>query len=136
MKYFNIFRQLSEKHTRRDEIYLTILNLGLHRIRGAASQGDFRHCELESDHLHNIPRYLAEPETAQHGYYYLCERALYLKRVDRAREENQSQLATYEKLWAELEGLIPFKGTPWENDWKKLQKDKIKAKMEEKYPQP
>ena len=126
MTYSNLFK-LSDRLTRRDEIYLTILNLGLHRIRGAASRGDFKHCEIESDHLHNLPRYVAEGEDAQHAYYYVKERPYYLHRVDQASVENEHLLETYQKLWAELEGLIPIWGTSWEKDW-------IEQKMQSKYP--
>ena len=106
--------------SRRDEIYLQILNHGLHHIRGAASNGDFKHCEIESDHLHNIPSYVAGGDAANHLYYLTKEIPFYLKQTDLSNEGNQFYINMYIPLWIELEGLVPIEGSPWASEWQAI----------------
>ncbi len=119
----SFFYQNSEATCRRDEIYLYILNHGLHRIRDAAREGDYRHCEVEAEHLHNLPAYIAEGEGAHHGYYFVKQRPHYLDSIDRTHQSNLYLLETYEPLWDELEGLIPWEGSPWETEWRKAKEE-------------
>ena len=46
----------------RTDAYRRILYLGLLLIREAARMGDARLCEIEADHLHNLPALLNEPD--------------------------------------------------------------------------
>jgi len=62
------FPQIDPNVTRRNEIYLSILARGLLSIRGAGYHGQHRLCEIEADHLHNIPWYIAGGETAHRLY--------------------------------------------------------------------
>ena len=127
MEKRSLFYNVAEGTCRRDEIYSYILSRGLHRIRDAAFSGDAKHCEIEAEHLHNIPTYIAGGDDAQHAYYYVVERPYYLKHIDQSSEANRWLLDTYEPLWKELEGLIPIRGTSWEKEW-------IEQKMQSKYP--
>jgi catechol 2,3-dioxygenase-like lactoylglutathione lyase family enzyme len=102
---------------RRNEIYLRILYLGLIRIRAA---GDQRHSEVEADHLHNIPSYVAGGDAAHHLYYLRHEVPYYCWKTDKTVEENVAQLKMYAPLWRELETLVPVEGSPWAAEWRDL----------------
>ena len=106
--------------SRRNEVYLRILNHGLHRMRDAAFAGDFRHCEVESDHLHNIPSYVALGDHANHLYYLAKEVPFYLSQADLKDEGNLFHLRMYISLWQELEGLVPVDGSPWAQEWRAM----------------
>src|SRR5690242_1843553 len=76
------FYQRDPGLSRRNEVYLEILKLGFMFIRGAGYHGDHRYCEVEADHLHNVPSYIAGGDAANHLYYLSKEVPLYLKKVD------------------------------------------------------
>jgi hypothetical protein len=117
---FPIFPHRDTNLSRRNELYLKILELGLHRIRGAAFHGDHRHCEIEADHLHNIPSYIAEGDAANHLYYLTKEVPLYLNRLDPSAPGNLDLPQRYISLWKELETFVPVEGSPWKNEWREL----------------
>lgn len=102
---------------RRSEVYLKILEFGLIYIRAAGHRGEHRYCEIEADHLHNVPSYIACGDAAQHLYYLAKEVPLYLKRVDVKIEAQRDLLRWYVPLWTELESLVPLDGSPWKDDW-------------------
>ena len=102
---------------RRNEVYLEILKLGLMRIRGAGYHGDHRHCEIEANHLHNVPSYIAGGDAANHLYYLAKEVPFYLKQVDLKVASCTELVQSYVPLWTELELLVPVKGSPWEQEW-------------------
>ena len=106
--------------TRVNEVYLRILNPGLLRIRGAGYNGDHQHREIESDHLHNIPSYIAGGDAATHLYYLTKEAPLYLAKIDRTVAANLVMLRMYAPLWRELKTLVPVEGLPWEKEWREL----------------
>ena len=91
----------------RDEVYRDILGFGLLHVRNAAYSGDAHTCEIEADHLHNLPSLIGEPNELRHRYYYDNERTLYLERMavqdSSAAERARFTLARYHDLWAELE---------------------------------
>lgn len=119
----DLFFSTAETLSRRNEIYLKLLEIGLLQIRDAARAGDTKRCEIESEHLHNIPTLIACGDAAHHGYYWTKERPWYIECL-RHVATNQSTLAYCERLWGELESLIPLKGTPWETDAKEQPEDK------------
>ena len=102
---------------RRNEVYLEILKLGLHRIRAASRRGDHRQCEIEAHHLHNIPAYIAGGDNAFHLFYLTKEVPLYLQRIDLKVEGTMELMREYVLLWTELESLVPVRGSPWEKEW-------------------
>ena len=128
----SLFYQTAESVCRRDEIYLLILSRGLHRIRDAGYAGDAGHCEIEAEHLHNLPEYLAQGDTAPHAYYFVKQRPFYLNRIDMTSEANRLLLDIYEPLWRELEELIPIFGTPWEQEWLSLKASRDATSKEKK----
>lgn len=91
----------------RDEVYCDILRFGLLHLRTAAGVGDSRTCEIEADHLHNIPSLIGEDNEHRHLYYYDGERTLYLERLAAqgaaVSERARFTLERYRELWAELE---------------------------------
>ena len=105
---------------RRNELYLLILKWGLHRIRDAGHAGDHRHCDVEADHLHNVPSYVGGGDAANHLYYLTKEVPFYISKIDQDGAANVRLLAMYSPLWRELETLVPVQGSPWENDWRAL----------------
>jgi hypothetical protein len=65
----------------RQRAYLELLERGLVTIRNYAHGGQAVLCEIEADHIHNIPSLLEEPNEARHLYYIAKERGLYLERL-------------------------------------------------------
>src|SRR5688572_20545003 len=65
----------------RSRAYLELLAWGLLAIRDDAYGGRIALCRIESDHLHNIPSLLEEPNEQRHLYYIVQERGLYLERL-------------------------------------------------------
>jgi len=106
--------------TRRNELYLEILKFGLLWIRSYGHHGDHRHCEIEADHLHNIPAYVAGGNEAHHLFYLTKEIPYYLKRVDLKVEACLNLVKWYVPRWKELEGLVPVEGSPWEQEWREM----------------
>ena len=91
----------------RDEVYRDILHFGLLHIRNAGYSGDARSCEIEADHLHDLPSLIGEENELRHQYYYDQERTLYLERMavqdSTGAERARFTLERYCDLWAELE---------------------------------
>ncbi len=65
----------------REQAYLEILDRGLVRLRNCAYGKQTDLCEIEADHLHNIPSLLHEDNEHRHAYYIMQERGLYLERL-------------------------------------------------------
>ena len=105
---------------RRNEIYLKVLELGLLFIRGAGYDADSRRCEIEADHLHNIPSYIAGGDAAHHLYYLTSEIFFYLRKIDLKVPANMDLVRRYVPLWKELETLVPVEGSPWADKWREL----------------
>ena len=91
--------------TEGEQIYLKILHFGLIRIRDAAHCGHVAYCEIEADHLHNLPSLISEPNEARHVYYLDSERTYYQERVDRSLPGLDFTLARYADLWNRLDEL-------------------------------
>ena len=80
------------------EIYLKILYYGLLDIRAHAS--DAKQVFAQSDHLHNIPHLVANPDDSSgHDYYWDCERDCYL------RQCNSDRAKMFDDLWSQLADL-------------------------------
>lgn len=86
----------------RDQIYVQILHHGLLRLREAAHMSLNSYCEVEADHLHNLPSLIGETNELRHVYYFEQERTLYLQRVDRSVPGIEFTLNRYRELWEEL----------------------------------
>jgi len=93
-----------EQTQSRRDAYQAILGFGLLAIRAAACRGDATVCEIEADHLHNIPSLLDEPDQARHLYYVQAERPDYLDRIREHADRNylNSTVDRYEAPWAVL----------------------------------
>lgn len=116
----SLLDQRDANRLRRNELYLEILKLGLLGIRGAAYHGDHRHCEVEADHLHNIPNYIAAGDAANHLYYLAKEVPFYFTQLDPNVPACADLLRRYIPLWRQLETLVPVNGSPWEQEWRDL----------------
>jgi hypothetical protein len=91
----------------RDAVYLDILAFGLLWIRNAGYSGNARACELEADHLHNLPSLIGETNELRHECYFDNERTLYLERTTELDPTTAKRASftwqRYRDLWAELE---------------------------------
>jgi hypothetical protein len=96
----------SGRLTRRDEIYLEMLEHALPAIRNMAQAGFLAYCAIETDHIHNLPSLIGETNEHRHAYYLRAERNLYLERVDRTIPGVSFLLARYAEAWSELETLL------------------------------
>jgi hypothetical protein len=90
-----------------DQIYLTILKIGLVSLREASAAGDSRRCEYEAEHLHNIPALVGDDNPERHLYYFNHERNRFVEaaRAHARSTDNQSllvNLSLYIPHWDEL----------------------------------
>jgi len=89
----------------RDQIYVEILRYGMLKLREVAHMKRLECCEVEAEHLHNIPSLIGETNDYRHAYYIDSEVPFYLERVDRAPDMTRFALARFEPLWARLREL-------------------------------
>lgn len=66
----------------RSRAYAELLYWGLLAIRDQARAGHALLCEIEANHLHNIPTLLDEPNEHRHLYYIVKERGRFLRRLN------------------------------------------------------
>ena len=88
----------------RREAYTEILRWGVLAVRRSAFGGNLALCEIEADHIHNLPSLLEETDEARHAYYKGQERSCYLERLDRLRAAEYlcRQLRNYRQPWTAL----------------------------------
>ena len=88
----------------RQQAYLEILHWGLLAIREAAYVGKTRLCEIEADHIHNLPSLFNEQNEKRHHYYIGSERQYYLEQLERHGEHEfrENQTRRYENPWKVL----------------------------------
>ena len=99
----------------RQQAYEEILSLGLLAIRESACGGNVKLCEIEAEHIHNLPSLLHEPNEARHHYYIDSERSWYLRKLkEHANADYAAQrLRLYSDPWKILATLAADeKGTP------------------------
>jgi hypothetical protein len=91
----------------RQQAYAEILRWGLLAIREAAYAGKTKLCEIEADHIHNLPSLLDEPNEARHHCYVVQERAYYLDRLGQVgdAEYAANRKRYYEQPWKVLTAL-------------------------------
>jgi hypothetical protein len=87
--------------------YTELLEFGLLAIRNLANAGRIELCEIEADHLHNVPSLIDEANEYRHRHYILSERAWYLDRLKRlgADEYLKSRERHYSYPWSVLASL-------------------------------
>ena len=90
----------------RDQIYVQILHVGLLALHNASYGGDAAYWKIESDHLHNLPSLIGDPNEHRHAYYFDQERVAYLDAVQ-GTTVHDFTLIRYRELWAQLERLRP-----------------------------
>lgn len=93
----------------RQQAYVEILRWGLLGIREAAWAGKLRICEIEADHIHNLPSLLDEPNEARHHCYIGQERAHYVAQLKELTGTEPDYVAArmrfYTKPWHVLSSL-------------------------------
>jgi hypothetical protein len=91
----------------RQQAYLQLLERGLVAVRNHAHGGMIALCEIEADHLHNIPSLLDEPNETRHEYYIVGERSMYLERLKKlgATEYLKSMMGCYSEPWKVLASI-------------------------------
>ena len=89
----------------RRRAYLELLEYGLVAIRNHAHAGRMKLCEVEADHLHNLPSLLYETNEFRHRYYICEERSLYVERLEQLGERAypDSMRVWYAGSWKVLE---------------------------------
>jgi hypothetical protein len=91
----------------RQQAYLELLEHGLVAIRNHAHAGKIHLCEVEADHLHNLPSLLYETNEFHHHYYLDQERSLYRERLERQGEWEylERMMIWYTGSWKVLETI-------------------------------
>ena len=95
---------MSDRPKSRDEAYLVLLSRGLVMLRESAFSGQIDLCQIEADHLHNVPTLVGAPDESRHEYYIECERGLYLERLRtlEATEYLEDAVMFYSESWEAL----------------------------------
>jgi hypothetical protein len=78
------------------EILAELLSTGLLRIRALGWSRNADRCAVEADHLHNLPRLLADYKPEMLDFYWNTERAAFMQHSSR------EEIAGFEPLWNEL----------------------------------
>jgi len=91
----------------RNQAYAAILHSGVLAIRENARVGKTKLCEIEADHLHNLPSLLDESNELRHHYYFSQERRNYLTRLEQLadHEYTDDRQRAYDKPWKVLAAL-------------------------------
>ena len=91
----------------RQQAYAEILRWGLLAIREAAFAGKSKLCEIEADHIHNLPSLFDEPNEARHHCYIGQERSYYLERLEEFGDAEYAvdRKRLYEQPWKVLAAL-------------------------------
>jgi hypothetical protein len=91
-----------------DGLYILILQSGLAAIRNAARNGDLEYCAIESEHLHEIPSLIGEPNILRHRYYATQARPVYLEWAMQNNRENVRVLVDYfySKPWKRMDVIL------------------------------
>jgi hypothetical protein len=91
----------------RQQAYAEILRWGLLAIREGAFAGKSKLCEIEADHIHNLPSLLDEPNEARHHCYIGQERSYYLERLEKLGDAGYAadRKNLYEQPWKVLAAL-------------------------------
>ncbi len=79
------------------EVLLDVLAWGLVKIRHLGWAGQADRCAVEADHLHNLPRLLADYQPEGLLYYWDVERVCYIKIAP------PEHLPAWESFWEQLE---------------------------------
>jgi hypothetical protein len=82
------------------EILLEMLGRGLLEIRVLGWDGQADRCAVAADHLHNLPRLLAEYHPEGLLYYWDVERVCYLEKA------SPEHLDAFESFWHQLESHV------------------------------
>ena len=80
-------------------ILLSILRIGLLRIRALGTEGSAQQCSVEADHLHNLPDLVQSLRPEEILYYYNIERTGFLHSTTSNTDEFKPQ-------WEQLAELI------------------------------
>ncbi len=86
------------------QVLLRILSTAILRIRHLGVQGCAEECEIEADHVHNLPALIQDYSPERLEYYWSIERVHYLK-----LKEGMS-LGEFVPLWDELSVLMTERG--------------------------
>jgi hypothetical protein len=91
----------------RREAYVRLLTDGLIAIRAAGYDGDAALCEIEADHIHNLPSLLDEQNVHRHHYYIDAECKGYLANLERRGDAayRDHRLLLCREPWAVLAKL-------------------------------
>lgn len=71
----------AESISLRQQAYLDLLQRSLVMLRNYATESNIELCQIEADHLHEIPTYIFADNECRHNYYIRSERSLYLQRL-------------------------------------------------------
>ena len=90
-----------------NDAYLSILTIGLINIRNFAFNKQIKLCEVEADHLHNIPSLIGEMNINRHIYYMDKEVPSYLHYISLADYEYKDfPMTIYKNSWDTIREYI------------------------------
>jgi hypothetical protein len=75
---------------------LSLVQIGVLRIRSSAWEWNAEQCGIEADHIHNLPDLIVDYSPDKLAYYWNVERPEYVKQVP------EDRLAGWEPVWQQL----------------------------------
>ena len=81
--------------------YIELLARGLLLLRDSSNCGNMAWVKFETEHLHNIPSLIFDPNRLRHKYYLDVERLAYLEKVCDSNDARLQRLCRlyYDELW-------------------------------------
>ena len=80
-----------------------ILSTAILSLRFNARQGNLKYCDIESDHIHNLPSLIERYDRDKLRYYLQSTREEY---VGKLKQLNAGNPSVYEEQWRVLEKYI------------------------------
>jgi hypothetical protein len=75
---------------------LSLVHIGILRIRSLAWEGNTELSGIEADHIHNLPNLIVDYSPDKLAYYWNVERPEYIKQV------SEDRLEGWEPVWQQL----------------------------------
>ena len=91
-----------------DSLYVQLLRIGLPALRNAAQNGDLEHCQVEAEHLHEIPSLIGEANLRCHLLYMNKTRGRYLEWASNCHRASVDELVDfwYSSIWSQISELL------------------------------
>ena len=115
-----------QRHDEMRRILLSVIQVGLLRIRAYAHNGQSDQCSIEAEHLHNLPQIIGEPRLELLTHYLDVERICFMKSAANPRQ--------VEPYWSRLQGILDEMRSDSNLDWNSMVRIHPSARRGDGFP--